>query len=184
MIREEKQVTVVTFRSAVMPNITSTRPGDAPILEWADAHPKAWKLVTQTKSKRNGSDYIACGRGESTANAIYRLAHVKNYYERGNVSPQHSGNGPANEENIFWWRARFAVDHYGEKGFRSVFLMQIDTAGYSRGCMSLDVTSASYDEAVDRFLKWCGNTFETAQIRDGERIVRDFKPVKKLARRV
>ena len=185
MIRQESQVTVVTFASSLHPEITSTRESDAEIIAWGDAHPNAWKLVTSKKSKVfgvNGDDYIACGRGESPANAIYRLAHVRNYYEFGNASPQHLGNGPPSDENIFYWRARFAVDHYGEKGYRSGFFQQHD-GQYSRGCIALDFTPSFCAEAIERFVRWCGDTFPTVAVTIDGTIVRGSLPAPAKKRR-
>jgi len=148
-----RKLTVTT--SSVLPDVSATDdPELAAVIEWADANPVVWKIVTagQTRSAfgKHGIDYLGCERGDSPAAVASRVVRFQHFL-------QQSSN------DFFRWRAEFAVKHFGEKGYTSGFFQQFDGA-YPRGCMHLDYTPARLEAVLDRFLAWCGTTYSTKEV--------------------
>lgn len=136
----------------------------AEAIDWADANPIVWKIVTGVRSKNfgaRGSQYMGCNRNDSPGSAISRAAVFKQEVER--------------KDSFFGWRARFTLEHYGEKGFKSGFFQQFD-GSFNRGCSYLDYTPATLDEVVKRFLAWCDARykFPTKQVLLDKKVIRTF----------
>jgi hypothetical protein len=159
---EETQV-LVWFSSEIHPEIRTRREDLAEVIEWADANPKVWRIVRENKSKAFGqksSMYLGYQRGPSPSAALDRATRFGEI-----VKLERSGS-----VSIFTWSARFTLENYGAKGFKSGFFRQFDGT-HDRGCCYLDYTPETLNIVIDRFLQWCGNTFETQEVRvDGKTV--------------
>ena len=173
-------ITVTTYHSEVMPDVRTDSEHFRDVIVWGDANPVAWKIVTAPTTKTlfgvDGIVYMGCQRGRSPRLALERLATFKQ-----EVDGRFLDNKPA-ETSIFQWRARFALEHFGEAGYRRGFFQQWD-GQYDRGCTELDYTPDSLDEAVRRFKAWCESgssaCFVTRAIKVDGKVVREYPPPKK-----
>ncbi len=169
MKSESEYIEVRTYTSDVVPDVSSTSAADAPIIAWADAHPVVWKIVIGSKSApfgKNASTYMGCQRGDSTGAILGRLATFMDLIER-------SGQGEQ-EDSLWTWRARFTLNHYGDKGFKGGVFKQFDGT-YERGCIDLDYTPDTREVVIDRFLAWCdaaGHRFPTESVSIDGKVVR------------
>lgn len=151
MIIEKRQAAPVTYyRSAVMPEVETTDALDgAEAIEWADANPVVWKILTTSKSKTYGkSSNFYCGGQKSKLSpddVYFRLRCFKKECEKP-------------ESDFYGWRARFTLAHYNDKGFTGGFFQQWDEK-YSRGCCDCDYTPETRDDVIDRFLAWCDGMY-------------------------
>lgn len=160
MKRIEEVRPVVMFKSDVLPDVVTQDEGEAQIVAWADAHPIVWRIVTETKSRvfgRNATTYHGYQRGVGGRLALARVRVFREHLETC---------GP------FWqWRARFALEHYNDKGYRGGHFEQWDGT-YTRGGAIVDYTPRLLDEAIDRFMAWCDAgpcKFPTVEVRvDGK----------------
>ena len=160
---EVKTISYPVWTSEVEPEIDTQDEDYAQVIAWADANPVAYRIVMATKSGafgRNSSFYLGCSRGETKSAVLDRLADFKKEIERG-------------PEDFHGWKAHFTLAHYDEAGFSSGLFRQHD-GQYSRGCSQIDYTPSSLPEAVDRFVRWCGASYETRTVRVGERVVREY----------
>ena len=151
------------YTSDVRPEITTDNEDLSEIIAWADANPVVYKIVMGTKSApfgRESSTYAGFQRGTSPSSVLARAMVFKDTLEIPDV--------PAS----FWlWRARFTFEHYNDKEFKGDNFYQFDGA-YRRGCASLDYTPGTLEEVIDRFLAWCGRSYETREVRIGATVVR------------
>lgn len=170
MKRTVKTVEVVTLTSETkgFEGVSTCDENYAPVIEWADANPIVWKIVTGTRSKvfgRGSSEYIGCSSGSDSLAVLYRLAHFKKQIE------PHFDPPASTRRAEFWeWRARFTLEHYADKGFRGGLFQQWD-GKYHRGCTHLDYTPETLSEVIDRFLAWCAidDNCKTVEVRiDGK----------------
>jgi hypothetical protein len=164
--RTESNVVVVTYSSDLHPEVTSTSDVDGPVIEWADANPVAWKIVTTHRSApfgKKSSTYMGWAQGKDTpAAVIHRLTILREVL--------------TGDKDDFWrWRARFTMEHYHDKSFKGGFFKQFDEK-YSRGCCDLDYTTSTREQVIDRFLAWCdvGCKFPTREVRIDDKTVRRF----------
>lgn len=160
---------VTVYRSEVLPEVSTENEMLAKSIEWADAHPVAWKIVTGNRSKAYGkssSTYLGCSRGDGPGQILDRVHHFKCYVD-----------GDGGRGGDFWqWRAQFTLDHYNDNGFRGDYFYQFD-GQYNRGCCVLDHTPSTRDEVIDRFLAWCdvGYKFPTAAVKIDGKVVRTYR---------
>lgn len=153
-----------TDQSSKHPEIYSQDEHDIKAIEFIDANPTVYEIVTGDKSKAFGADssvYIGWAQKNNSVGAI--LERVRTFMRIL------SGEFIGEREGTIWnWRARFTLDHYSDKGFKGGFFQCHDR--YPRGCMSLDYTPEALPEVVKRFYDWAGNS-ETQKITiDGKEI--------------
>lgn len=167
MRSREIKHTATVWRSEVRPDVRTSERALADVIAWADDHPHAWDIVTQTKSKALGvgsCDYIGWAqRGLSPEAILERVRHL-----HGLITGRDAMWGPA---SIFAWRARFTLDHYLDAGFTGGFFRQHDGT-FERLCMTLDYTPDTLEEVVSRFAQWCGLDYRTAYVTLNSEIVR------------
>ncbi len=169
MKRIEKLIPLVVFASDVMPKVTTESERDATVIEWGDANPVAWKIVTQHKSKafgKNATIHMGWSRGADHPAAII---------DRLGTFMRDATNEPA--ARLHHWRARFTLEHYADKGFKGGYFEQFDGATV-RGCLDLDYTPETRDEVIERFLAWCDTTmrFPTREVRIDGKVIRKLYP--------
>jgi hypothetical protein len=163
-VKTKQVVTTKTlYVSSVMPIIETEDSSLAPIIAWADEHPKAWKIVTTNKSKAwgaNSSTYIGWAQGVSSADAVLERLHKFHHTLHDGVN------------DFFTWKAQFTLDHWGLAGFDGGLFYQWD-GEYNRGCSVIDYTPGSLKLVVERFIAWCdaGYKFPTKEVRIGEKVV-------------
>ena len=159
-----------TFISETQPEILTTCPDFAEVIQWADEHPVVWDIVTKTRSKafgRGSCVYIGWAQKSMAPDAILeRLRHFKELVY-GN-SPYHDA------DSIFRWRAQFTLAHYRKTGFRGGFLQQHD-AQYPRDCLTLDYTPETLELVLDKFCAWMGRSYATQNLTVDGKTVRVFK---------
>lgn len=149
----ERKLTVCS--STVLPEVSCTDdPEAARVIEWADQNPKVWEIVTASSAKtcfgRESSDYFGFERGDKPEAVLARAVRFREKL--------------LSDVTSFWqWRAQWAFDHWGEKGYTSGFFQQFD-GEYPRGCMFVDYTPPTLEEVIDRFLAWCGDTYVTCEV--------------------
>jgi hypothetical protein len=161
------------YSSEVAADVSTTNEALRDVIVWADAHPVVWKIVMGTKSGpfgRNGYTYLGYARGTSPESALLRAEALKRALEEA--------------PSFFRWRVEFTLAHYGEKGFRSGYFRQHDTANISRGCCVLYYTPETVDDVIDRFLGWCEESykFSTKHVTIDDKVVRVVASVPALAR--
>jgi hypothetical protein len=147
------------YRSEVRPEVSIDCPKAAEPIAWADAHPKAWNIVTQTRSKafgRRSCMYIGWAQRSLAPEAI--LERLSDFHRlatgrQPHLSPNH----------IQCWAARHTFEHYRVTGFTGGFFQQHDER-YARLCMTLDYTPGTLNEVIQRFLNWCGNLHHTTRV--------------------
>jgi hypothetical protein len=125
------------------------------VIAWADANPKAWKIVTANKSKAFGArscNYIGWAQGSPAPAAVLeRLRHFCAVVRPDITEDFLASAGPT----IFRWKGLFTFAHYGDKGFTGGFFQQHD-GQYDRNCMSLDHTPATLPQVLRNFMEWSG----------------------------
>lgn len=180
MKRLSKMVEHVSWQSDVLPEIVTADESRVDTLEWADAHPVVYKIVMGHRSKpfgKNSCDYLACGRGDSPNDVLYRCAVLRQAAEGvDDVLHRH--------DDFHTWRARFTLEHYTNKGFRGGFFQQHDGM-YFRGCANLDYTPKTLPEVIDRFVAWCENgpvRHSTREVHVDKKIVRRYPEAARAAR--
>lgn len=187
MKKTERTVVIETFASELMPEITSERPGDAEIITWGDANPAAWKIVATNKSKAFGassSAYLGCYQGcKASGSVIARLAHFRSLVL--GLDPLYPVREEGGEDNIWWWRARFTLAHFGRKDFKSGTFRQhatwSDGKSYARHTLDLDYTDGTLEEVIDRFCRWMNSNVvyeNTTHVELDGRVVRRFEKAK------
>lgn len=144
-----RTVEIVTYASELYPEMTTEHASFADTIAWGDANPKAWKIVTSSKSKAFGLGscfYMGCiQRGSDPQTVIERLAAFRAEVEL----PGDTFHG---------WKARHTLARFGQPGFTGVFFRAharwSDGKVYSRGCSTCDYTPATLEEVLDRFDAW------------------------------
>ena len=159
MKKTMRQVEIATYASEAHPNLTTKYESMVPLLEWLDANPVAYKIVTSGKSKAFGlgsCDHIGWAqRGGSTCEILERLGTL-----------HRAATFHRTDADFHVWRARFTLAHFGEKGFRGGFFQhhalwngQAEVKEYPRSCISLDYTPETLEEVLDRFAGWMDPTY-------------------------
>lgn len=174
MRKVERTVTTEVFVSEVRPEI-EVDAGYAHVLEWADANPVAWEIVTSSRSKAWGigsSRYLGrYQRGMQPEAILGRLVDLHDYYTI--------------DEGLPGWSASFTLKQWGTRG-RSLhggFFQQHAryTNGqiYGRHCTTLDYTPDTLEEVTDRFLAWCGDMYRpTVHVTLDGKVIRQFEQIK------
>jgi len=169
MIRTSRSVEVVTFTSSVRPDVSTEIEDLAGAIEWADINPVAYRIVTGTRSLvfgRRSGEYPGCDRAgsdddpEGTVKLVNRLEHLRQATLR---------------DGLFGWRARFAITHYEDSGFRGD-LFRLWDGEYLRSAIALDHTPATLETVLDQFTAWCDPFYRKVEVRIGKRVVRRFEP--------
>ena len=159
MKQTETHSKTVIWRSDKRPEIHTTNPALVSIIEWADTHPCAWDVVTQTQSKafgRYSCEYIGWAQGSLAPESV--LERVRHLHDL--AASRDSFQGP---ESIFAWRAQFTLEHYRDAGFDGGLFRQHD-GKYHRHCLVMDYTPDTMEEVVTRFIEWCGRDQSTAYV--------------------
>lgn len=150
-----RTVEIVTYASELHPEMTTEHAAYAETLAWADANPKAWKIVMTSKSKAFGlgsSQYLGCTqRGNDPASVIGRLAAFRAEVEKPG-------------ETFHSWKARYTLARFGQPGFTGGMFVEharwTDGKVYPRGCSVCDYTPATLEEVLDRFDVWTKGSYE------------------------
>jgi hypothetical protein len=163
VIRATRTLTVETYTSSILTDVSTQSESLAEVIAWADLNPVVWKVVTQNRSRafgKSSSHYIGWAQGKDDPEAV--LERARSLREEVQA-PDH---GP------FWkWRARFTLEHYGHRGFRGDLFSQWD-GKYARGCAALDYTPATLDEVCAEFRRWCARSplgYRTREVRIGDK---------------
>lgn len=167
MHREESTQTTAVWQSDARPEVRTTDPALAGVIAWADAHPCAWDVVTQAKSKafgRGSCDYIGWAQRSMAPEAILERAR----HLHGLATGRDAFQCPP---SIFAWRARFTLEHYREPGFTGGLFRQHDGM-HQRLCITMDYTPATLGDVVSRFIEWCGPDHKTEYVTLNCEIVR------------
>lgn len=166
---KEKTYTVQgrRFSSEAMPAISTEDPELGHVIAWADGHPVAWEIVSETKSAafgRNSCDYIGWAQRNPAPEAV--LERLRHFYSELQAQDYRG-------DHIWKWRAEFTFKHYKDPGFKGGFFQQSDGT-YDRGCLTLDYTPETLGEVMQRFLDWTGKgpcSYKTAYVKiDGKRV--------------
>ncbi|NUM55778.1 MAG: hypothetical protein HUU46_19225 [Candidatus Hydrogenedentes bacterium] len=138
----------------------------AKVIAWADGHPYVWQCVCGRRSKafgKNSSVYIGWAQRSDAPSAI--LERARHLYEL-----VHGEYPYASENSIFVWRAKFTLEHFGDKEFTGGFFQQHDEK-YPRSCLVLDYTASTLPDVLDRFEQWMDKYHDTTRITvDGETV--------------
>jgi hypothetical protein len=159
MIISVKVVETRTYQSEVKDEIRTTLETLAPIIEWADKTPILYDIVMQTKSGvwgKTSSHYLGNSRGDDVWQVLDRLRTFKRDLDR---SP---------DESFFSWLAHHTVSIYGDKKFKSGFMVQFD-GKYNRGCSHVDYTPKTLETVVAKFKAWCDGELDKACAFPGQR---------------
>jgi hypothetical protein len=166
-MQRTETTTRTLYYSAIDSEIVTDDPRLGEVIDWADANPVVWKIVQSTRSKVFGKSAYPNG-SDTLGRAAYFKAQLEPHFDPPAFQT------PA----TFWmWRARFTLEHYEDKNFRSGFFQQWDGT-YDRGCAYLDYTPDTLDEVVQAFADWCGGKkgifgYETKEIRlDGKTVAK------------
>ena len=153
---------VEVFTSSVRPDLSTEVASLAGAVEWGDAHPVAYKIVTGTKSAvfgKNGCTYLGFHRNKDDPESVlHRVDHLRQQ---------------TLEPGIFGWRARFTLEHYGERGFHGD-LFRLWDGEYHRSALYLDYTGATIEEVLDQFTAWCDPYYKKVEVHVGDRVGRRF----------
>lgn len=162
MIRTSRTVEVFTYVSTVEPGLQTEDESLAKALEWADANPVAYRIVTQKKSAvfgRDSSEYTGVHRdGKDPDSVLRRVDHLRL---------------ETLKEGIFGWRARFTMEHYLKRGFNGD-LFRLWDGEYHRSCLFLDYTGETIESVLDQFVAWCDPFYKKVEVRVGDRVGRRF----------
>jgi hypothetical protein len=160
-VRADEVVTrEIVYSSSVLPKVRTTNEELSRTIAWADGLKVVWKIVSSSRSApfgKNASTYLGFERGDSPAAVLARAHTMRELF----ILP----------DSIFAWRARFTITRYEDKGFRGGYFQQWDGA-YYRGCLYLDYTPETREEVIDRFVFWCGGTFETRAVMIDNKLAR------------
>ena len=160
-----------TYQSEIMPEVKTDSSDLAEVLEWADANPRVWRIITHNKSKafgRNSCMYMGWAQGNNSADAV--LERLRTFYDEVYATDYR-------QKQVWGWRARFTLEHYKDKGFKGGLFQQWNDR-YPRGCLILDYTPETLEEVIDKFVEWCGKTHNTRRITVDEETVKEYRNFK------
>jgi hypothetical protein len=156
------------YSSDVCPDVVTRNERDAELIRWADAFcPVVWKIITTNKSKAFGTHscfYLGGIQGGLSSNSI--LQRLKAFHRELNRRSE-DVHFPT---DFFAWKANFTLEHFNDKGFTGGLFQQWD-GKYNRGCSILDYTPSTLPDVIERFVTWCGGTFETRAVKIDEKVV-------------
>lgn len=182
MRRTSAQVEVVTYSSEVDSNISTSSEGFAEIIEWADAlHARegsnAYALVKDKKSAifgHDGSDYLAYMRKRKDVEGVLeRVMWLRQQLEVASLPQQvtlgsfgtklEHAIGPEDGRSFWRDRARFSLENFKKKGFRTgtfqQFAIWTDGKEYARAILDYDLTPETKDEILERFCGWMNASY-------------------------
>lgn len=157
------------FISDDLPCIQTEDERLAKVIAWADSHPYVWQCVCGRRSKafgKNSSVYVGWAQRSDAPSAI--LERARHLYEL--VHDEYPYAAP---DSIFVWRAKFTLEHFGDKEFTGGFFQQYD-AKYPRSCLTLDYTPETFEEVLDKFCQWMDRYYDTVRVTVDQRTVRTF----------
>lgn len=168
MIRTSRTVEVFTWQSTVHPGLMTEDVSLVTALEWADAYPVAFHIVTEKRSVvfgRDCSEYAGLHRdGTDPDSVLRRIDHLRQ---------------ETLKEGIFGWRARFTMDHYllgrssAERRIRGD-LFRLWDGEYHRSALFLDYTGDTIEAVIDQFVAWCDPSYKKVEVHVGDRLGRRF----------
>ena len=168
MIRTSRSVEVHTWVSTVEPGVQTEDESLADALEWADANPVAFHIVTEKRSVvfgRDSSEYAGLHRdGADPGSVLRRIDHLRLETLR---------------EGIFGWRARFTMEHYlrhrgsSDRRIRGD-LFRLWDGQYYRSALHLDYTGETIESVLDQFTAWCDPFYKKVEVHVGDRVGRRF----------
>ncbi len=154
------------YTSEEVPYIQTEDERLAKVIAWADSHPYVWQCVCGRRSKafgRGSCAYIGWAQNSREPQAM--LERARHLYEL--VHGEYPYAGP---DSIFVWRAKFTLEHFGDKEFTGGFFQQHD-AKYPRSCLTLDYTASTLPTVLDKFEAWMDRYHDTTRITvDGETV--------------
>jgi hypothetical protein len=163
MIRTSRTTEVHTYISTVEPGLQTEDESLAQALEWNDANPVAYHIVTQKKSVvfgRDSSEYMGIHRdGTDHDSVLRRIDHLRL---------------ETLKEGIFGWRARFTMEHYLKRGGLRGDLFRLWDGERYRSCLFLDYTGATIEAVLDQFVAWCDPSYKRVEVHVGDRVGRRF----------
>jgi hypothetical protein len=135
----------------------SVLPPMARVIEWADAHPNVYAIVTETRSAAFGKDaacYYGIDRGEGLTCMLGRIRTFMRLYEGLDVN---SGQPPPPERppSLTHWLAKHTYWIYDKhpKELQTGVLVQWD-GRYVRNSVTVDSTRKTFGEVLGKFLAW------------------------------
>lgn len=168
MIRTSRTVEVFTLISTVHPGLQTEDESLAAALEWADANPVAYHIVTEKRScvfGRDCSEYAGLHRdGTDHDSVLRRIDHMRL---------------ETLKDGIFGWRVRFTMEHYlrnrgsAERRIRGD-LFRLWDGEYYRSCLFLDYTGETIEAVLDQFVAWCDPHYKKVEVHVGDRVGRRF----------
>jgi len=161
------------YRSEIKPDVITMCEEMADVIAWADANPHVWKIVCNNKSCAFGYDsevYADWAHHSMKPDAI--LERVRYFHELVLGIGREPHLGPP-ISHFLMWKARFTFAHYRKAGFTGGLFVQHD-AEHSHEHQIMDYTPDTLEEVIDRFLLWCGNTYETDHVSVYGKVVRQL----------
>jgi hypothetical protein len=168
VIRTSRPTEAVTWVSTVEPGMFTENESLAEALEWADANPVAFRIVTEKLSAvfgRDCSQYMGfCRDGTDNDSVLQRIDHLRL---------------ETLKDGIFGWRARFTMEHYlRRRGSQELRirgdLFRLWDGEYHRSALFLDYTGDKIEEVLDQFTAWCDPFYKKVEIHVGDRVGRRF----------
>ena len=152
-LEEVETRTIRRWRSRIRPDIVVDRVDLLPILQWADAHPVVYKIVSRgSRSPAFGPGscvYLGCIQHSADPSAV--LERLRTLYDLANEQGLYAGQG----SSIFCWRARFTLAHYGEPGFTGgTFTTMLPGRPSPLDTLILDYTPATVWSVAQAFANW------------------------------
>jgi hypothetical protein len=161
----------IFYISGIIPDIKTREPELKKVIEWADANPVVWEIVTHNKSKafgKNSCFYI--GWAQKSMEPVAILERARAFYDE--VFAEDYRN-----YQIWSWRARFTLSHYKDKSFTGGFFQQWDEK-YSRDCLTLDYTPETLEKVINKFCEWAGNSYKIKRITVNNKTAREYQDEK------
>lgn len=152
MKTHKKEIILQTYSSDVLPDIVTEDPNLARTIEFADANPWTWKIVTTTRSKaygRGSTEYIGWAQKSMAPEAI--LERARHFHCC--IDPGTGGGSYVGCTDIWGWRARFTFEHFDDKGFSGGYFQRLDGRS-DRESMTMDYTVETLPQVVRNFMQW------------------------------
>lgn len=152
-IEEIETRTIRRWRSRVRPDIVVDRPELRPVVEWADAHPVAYKVVSRgSRSRAFGpGNCVYIGWAQRSPDPTAVLERLRTLYDLVDALGLYAGQ----RDGIFCWRARFTLTHYGEPGFTgAAFTTMMPGRSSPLDILTLDYTPATVLSVAQVFANW------------------------------
>ena len=135
----------------------------AAAVEWADANPVAYHIVTAKKSVfgRDSCEYMGLHRdGTDNESVLHRIEHLR----LETLKP-----------GIFGWRARFTVET-NRSAVSTATSFGLWDGAYFRSSLQLDRQARRSRRSSTSFVAWCDPYYAKAEVRVGDRVGRRLRP--------